>query len=136
MNGAPGRLAWGAIGIAGGALVAASFLPAFAIRIVATIGAGDAQRAFDYERSLAFVPGLQPVGLVPLAAGLAVVLAATMTAVAGPRWWLTVLAFVASLGPSWILLDTPDRIEPSSITGVTGYDEPHGGRSCSRRSTT
>ena len=50
-----GRLLWTAAALGGAACVAASFLPAFRVRLEASIGAEDAQQTFDYERTWSLV---------------------------------------------------------------------------------
>jgi hypothetical protein len=50
-----GRLYWTAAALCGGACVVATFLPAFRVRLEASIGAGDTQQTFDYVRTWSLV---------------------------------------------------------------------------------
>ena len=85
------RLYWIAAALGGAACVAASFLPAFQVRLEASIGGGDTQQGFDYERTWSLV---EYGTWFAIAAVVACVLL-TVVAVAGLRAGTTTALLVA-----------------------------------------
>jgi hypothetical protein len=121
-------LSWAGIGLAGAAVVVACFLPTFEIAIEASIGAGSEQRSFRYSRALTLAGDLRPFGLLPLAAGLALVGAAVAGLHRGTWRWLVVASFVLASALAILVFDTEDRrLGWTGDAGVVGYEEPNGG---------
>jgi hypothetical protein len=122
------RLSWAGISGAATALVVSCFLPAFELRIEAFIGAGSAQRGFDYEGTYSIVPDLLPFGLLPLTAGVALVVIGALGILRGSRPWLVVPAFALALGLALLVFDTEDkRLQWTGSGGVIGYEHDNGG---------
>ena len=127
------RVCWAGILAAAAALVVSCFLPAFELRIEAFIGAGSAQRGFDYEGTYSIVPDLLSFGLLPLAVGVALVVIGALGIFRGSRPWLIVPAFALALGLALLVFDTEDkRLEWAGSGGVIGYEHDNGGPLLSR----
>jgi hypothetical protein len=121
-------LSWAGIGLAGATVVVACFLPMFELAIEAIIGADAEQRSFRYSRELTLAGDLRPFGLLPLAAGLALVGAAVAGLHRGTRPWLVVASFVLAIALAILVFDTEDnRLGWTGHAGVVGYEEPNGG---------
>jgi hypothetical protein len=121
-------LSWTAIGVAAAVLVVACFLASLEIAIEASIGAGDAQRTFRYERELALAFDVGWPGPLAVVAGLALVAAAVTGIVVGSRRWLVVGSFVVAVALGLLVFDTEDqRLYWAGARGVIGYESPHGG---------
>jgi hypothetical protein len=122
------RAGWIAIALAAAALVVACFVPAFEIAIEASIGAGADQIGFRYDRSLSIPLDAAPFGLLPVAAGLALVALGALGAIRRPPPWLVVTAFVVALGLALLVFDTEDqRLQWVEEGGVVGYESDNGG---------
>jgi hypothetical protein len=120
-------LSCAAIGAAALALVVACFLPGIEIALSASIGAGNAQRGFDYNRELALVEAGWP-GPLAVVGGLALVVAAVLGIVLGSRPWLVVASFVVAVALGLLVFDTEDqRLQWAGRGGAIGYESPHGG---------
>lgn len=87
------RLYWTAAALCGGACVVATFLPAFSVRLEASIGAGDTQQTFDYERTWSLVEYGTALAIAAVVASVLL----TVVAVAGLRAG-TSTALLATLG--------------------------------------
>jgi hypothetical protein len=120
-------LGWVAIGVAAAAAAVACFLPAFELAIEASIGAGEEQQSFRYADELTIATHLLPFGLLPLAAAVALLVAAAAAVVLGSRTWLVVAAFAVACGLGILVYDTDERLQWVSAGGVVGYEEPSGG---------
>ena len=121
-------LCWAAIGLGAAAVVVACSITAFELRIEASTGAGDTQRAFHYVRTTSIVGG-SDLGKLVLAAGL-VLLAAAVTGIAiGSRRWLVLGSFVVAVALLLVVFDMEDndRLQWPGSAGVIGYESPHGG---------
>jgi hypothetical protein len=105
-----GRLYWTAAALGGAACVAATFLPAFQARLEASIGAGDTQQTFDYERTWSLVG--YGTGLAVAAVVASILL--TVVAVAGLRGG-TSTALLVALGVIALVL--------SVFTTTAGFNE-------------
>jgi hypothetical protein len=122
-----GLLSWAALGAAAIAAVVACARPTFEIGLGATIGAGNDQRGFDYERQLTPLSDLRPWSLLMLAAAL-VLLATSVTALLwGNRPVLVLLACTVALLSLRAVLSVTDAVVWSEGNGVIGYEEPNGG---------
>jgi hypothetical protein len=122
-----GVLSWAAIGAAAIAAVVACARPAFEIGLGASIGAGNDQRVFDYERQLTPLTDLRPWSPLMLAAAL-VLLATSVTALLwGNRRVLVLLACAVALLSLRAVLSVNDAVVGAEGKGVIGYEEPNGG---------
>jgi hypothetical protein len=121
-------LSWAAIGLAAIAAAVACLLPAFEVRLEASIGAGDTQRAFDYVRTVSIVGG-SDFGLLVLAAALFLVAAAVTGIAIASRPWLVVASFVVAVALLLLIFDVEDndRLRWPGRAGVIGYESPNGG---------
>ncbi len=122
-----GVLSWAAIGAAAIVAVVACARPAFEIGLGASIGAGNDQRTFDYERQLTPLTDLRPWSLLMLAAAL-VLLATSVTALLwGNRPVLVLLACAVALLSVRAVLSVNDAVVWAEGNGVIAYEEPNGG---------
>jgi hypothetical protein len=114
--------------MAAACLIAACFVPAFEIRIEAYIGAGATQQSFDYDRRLSVVLDAVPFGLLPLVAGVFLLVAGVFAAIRRPSPWLVVTTFVVAVGLAVLVFDTEDRrLDWPGRAGVIGYETDNGG---------
>jgi len=121
-------LSWTTIGVAATVLVVACFVASLDIAIEASIGAGNEQRGFRYERQLALAFDVGWPGPLAVVAGLALVAAAVTGIVVGSRRWLVVASFVVAVALALLVFDTEDqRLSWAGTGGVIGYESPHGG---------
>jgi hypothetical protein len=119
-------LSWSAIGLAGVALTVACLLPAAELRLSAYTGAGGAQRSFDYERETT-IAGSSWLGVLVLLAGPAFVAAAAAGLAVGSRPRLVLGSTVLAVGLLALAVDTEGRVREADVSGVVGYEAPHGG---------
>ena len=123
-----GVLSWAAVGAVAITAAVACVLPAFEIGLGASIGAGNGQRGFDYQRRLTPLIDLRPWSLLMLAAAL-VLLATSATALLwGNRPVLVALACAVALLSLRAVLSVNDAVVWSEANGVIGYEQPNGGR--------
>lgn len=121
-------LSWTAIGVTASVLVVACFVPSLEIVMEASIGAGNEQRGFHYERQLALAFDVGWPGPLAVVAGVALVAAAVTGIVLGSRTWLVVASFVVAVALALLVFDTEDqRLSWAGAGGVIGYESPHGG---------
>jgi len=121
-------LSWTAVGVTAGALIVACLAASLEIAIEASIGAGDEQRVFRYERKLALASDVGWPGPLALVAGLALVAAAVTGIVLGSRPWLVVASFSVAVALALLVFDTEDqRLYWAGRAGVVGYESPRGG---------
>jgi hypothetical protein len=119
-------LSWTAIGSAALAGVVACFLPSVELGLTASIGAGNEQRAFHYDRELTLVPGLSPASLLVLGAAVALLGLSLAALRWGSRVWLVLPACAIALLCLRGARDVSDRLQWSD-RGVIGYEQPNGG---------
>jgi hypothetical protein len=119
-------LSWSAIGLVGLILAVACLLPAFELRIGASVGAGSTEESFDYSPRVTAI-GTSWRGVLLVVAGLAVVAAGGAGAVLGVRPWLVVGSAALAVGLLALAIDTQGRLDWAEGAGVIGYESPHGG---------
>ena len=109
------------------ALAIACLVPAFELRIEASIGAGDTQQAFDYLRKVTILDA--GWGPLAFAAGLVLVAAAVAGILLGSRPWLVVASFAVAMSLVVLVFDMEDndRLQWPGRAGVIGYESPNGG---------
>jgi hypothetical protein len=90
-------LRWTAVGAFAVVALVCSFLPAAHLAVSGFLGAADAQRVYDLQRDVAFVPDLLPRSMVVVLPALALLGTAAAGLVYGPRRWVAVIAFAAGL---------------------------------------
>jgi hypothetical protein len=108
---------------AGALILLGSALPTFELYLSAAIGAGDAQRGFDYHRDVHLLTYAEPGGLVfPLsgAAFLAVGIAGALR----PRAWLIVAAAVLTVPVFVQTVRTVDYARSPGDIGVYACEQP------------
>jgi hypothetical protein len=95
-----GRLYWSAAALCGGACVVATFLPAFRVRLEASIGAGDTQQTFDYVRTWSLVEYGTALAIAAVVASVLLTVVAIAGLRAGTSTALLVAVGVLALGLS------------------------------------
>ena len=107
---------------AGALILLGSALPTFELYLSAAIGAGDAQRSFDYHRDVRLLTYAEPGGLVFPVFG-AAFLAIGIAGALRPRRWLIVAAVVLTV-PLFVQTVRTVDYAKSPEGGVYACDEP------------
>jgi hypothetical protein len=108
---------------AGALILLGSALPTFELYLSAAIGAGDAQRSFDYHRDLRLLTYAQPGGLMFPISG-AALLAIGIVGALRPRGWLIVAAAVLTVPVFVQTVRTVDYADSPGDIGVYACEQP------------
>jgi hypothetical protein len=120
-------LRWLAVlGLSATALVCA-LLPSIRLGISGYVGAGAAQRTYDFDRDLALVPDLLPHSLVLVVPAALLLVAAAAGIAMGSRSLAVVVAAVAGVALLLGAWRVDDSLAPIERGGVLGCDRPCAG---------